>query len=171
MGDELYDIDVLSWSERQAELLRRLARGEIVNEAVDWPHVIEEVEDVGQAELRAVRSLLARALEHILKIYGWPQGGMEAWKREIRTFLVDARRSWTLSMRQRLDLDALYQEARELVRAETLDGIPPQPLPATCPFTLGDLIVDRPLVPEVDALLTKLAGAHGPGPCSGTAAP
>ena len=39
-----YDTDILDWSERQAALLRRLANGERVNDAVDWPNVIEEVE-------------------------------------------------------------------------------------------------------------------------------
>ena len=70
MLEGLYEQDVLTWSERQAGLLRRLARGEKVNAEIDWPHVIEEVEDVGQSELRAVRSLLGRALEHLLKIRG-----------------------------------------------------------------------------------------------------
>jgi hypothetical protein len=39
MPDDLYDTDVLAWSERQAELLRRAARGKRVNErrsALAW---------------------------------------------------------------------------------------------------------------------------------------
>ena len=46
MPDDLYDHDALAWSEHQASLLRRVARGERVNE-VDWEHVIEEIEDRG----------------------------------------------------------------------------------------------------------------------------
>ena len=61
MPDGLYERDALAWSERQADLLRRLAAGERLNEAVDWPNVIEEVQDVGLSELRAVRSLLVQA--------------------------------------------------------------------------------------------------------------
>jgi hypothetical protein len=50
---DLYDTDVLEWSERQADLLRRLAAGERVNSAdLDWQHVAEEIEDVGKSELR-----------------------------------------------------------------------------------------------------------------------
>ena len=71
MPDELYDRDILAWSRRQADLLRRLAAGERVND-LDWPHVIDEVEDVGRSELRACASLLTRALEHLLKRHGWP---------------------------------------------------------------------------------------------------
>jgi hypothetical protein len=55
MSDDLYERDVLAWSESQAELLRRLARGERVND-VDWAHVVEEIEGVGLSELNALRS-------------------------------------------------------------------------------------------------------------------
>lgn len=72
MRGHLYNSDVLSWSEQQAALLRRLACGEKVNTEIDWPNVIEEVRDVGQSELRAVRSLLARAIEHLLKSKAGP---------------------------------------------------------------------------------------------------
>ena len=61
MPDDLYQRDALAWAEHQATLLRRLARGERLNEAVDWPNVIDEVQDVGQSELRACRSLLVQA--------------------------------------------------------------------------------------------------------------
>ena len=65
--------DALAWAEQQAALLRRLAAGERLNEAVDWPNVIEELQDVGLSELRACRSLLAQALAHLLKLRGWPE--------------------------------------------------------------------------------------------------
>jgi hypothetical protein len=55
MPDDLYDRDALAWSERQAALLRRVARGEPVND-VDWDHVVEEIEDVGLSRLNAIAS-------------------------------------------------------------------------------------------------------------------
>ena len=58
---DLYDTDILIWSERQGELLRRLARGERVNDQVDWENVVEEVESVGRDQLHAVESLLVQA--------------------------------------------------------------------------------------------------------------
>jgi hypothetical protein len=60
MPDDLYERDILAWSARQADLLRRFAHGERVN-GIDWEHVAEEIEDVGLSELNAVRSHL-RAL-------------------------------------------------------------------------------------------------------------
>lgn len=76
MPDDLYE-DALAWSEQQANLLRRLAAGERVNDDVDLANVIKEIQDVGLSQLRAVRSLLAHAMEHLLKIHGWPDGPVE----------------------------------------------------------------------------------------------
>jgi hypothetical protein len=56
-----YDTDVVIWSERQADLLRRVAAGERVNDQVDWTNVIEEVESVGQSQVDAVESLWTQA--------------------------------------------------------------------------------------------------------------
>ena len=55
MPDDLYDRDTLARSEHEPNLLRRVARGERVNE-VDWEHVIEEIEDVGLSQRNAVQS-------------------------------------------------------------------------------------------------------------------
>ncbi|MBV9750276.1 MAG: DUF29 domain-containing protein [Acetobacteraceae bacterium] len=158
MPDDLYE-DALAWSEQQADLLRRLVAGERVNAELDWPNIIEEIQDVGLSELHAVQSLLARALEHLLKAYGWPDGSVAHWKREIRAFLSDASRRVSPSMRLRLGLPDLYERARLLVAADDLDGHPPRPLPETCPFTVEDLFVTGKAPPDVDALLAKLAAS------------
>jgi hypothetical protein len=70
---DLYDSDILLWSEQQAALLRRLAKGERVNTEIDWENVIDEVESVGSEQLHAVSSLLLQALIHLLKAQAWPQ--------------------------------------------------------------------------------------------------
>ena len=62
-----YDTDILTWSERQAALRRRVEAGEKVNDQVDWENVIEEIESVGRSELHDVESLLTQALAHMLK--------------------------------------------------------------------------------------------------------
>jgi len=46
---DLYGDDILLWSKQQAELLRRMAAGERVDDQVDWPNVIEKIESVGRA--------------------------------------------------------------------------------------------------------------------------
>ena len=46
-----YDTDILTWSERQAALLRRRAAGELINDGdPDWPNIAEEVKVLGRSE-------------------------------------------------------------------------------------------------------------------------
>ena len=91
---ELYDADVFEWSQRQAALLRRRAAGELVNDAeLDWPNIAEEIESVGNSELRAVRSLLVQALLHDLKAEAWPLSPyVPGWRAEARGFPGGRRR-------------------------------------------------------------------------------
>ena len=140
MPDGLYERDALAWAEHQAALLRRLAAGERLNEAVDWPNVIEEVQDVGLSELRACQSLLEQALTHLLKLHALPDNdAARHWRDEVRAFLHDVERRFTLSMRQRIGLDDLYAKATGRTRAAVEDG-GGRPLPEACPFTLAELL-------------------------------
>ena len=155
MGDTLYDTDAVLWADAQAALLRRLSRGERVNEEIDWENVIEEVQDVGLSAIRAVRSLLAQAIGHLYKIHTWPDGPVEHWSNEIAAFLSDASDGWTPSMRQRIDIEEVYRKAGRQVARVTFNGRPPGPLPERCPFTIDDLVIPGD-VPEVPHLLAKL---------------
>jgi hypothetical protein len=139
---DLYETDILVWSEQQAELLRRLAHGERVNDQLDWEHLIEEVESAGSEQLHAVESLLLQALVHMLKAQGWPLArDVENWRADARGFRAQAANRFAPSMRQRLDLARLYRQALRAVPA-TMDGQPPQPLPDACPATLDELLGD-----------------------------
>jgi len=154
MPDGLYDHDALAWAEQQAGLLRRLAAGERLNETVDWPNLIEEIEAVGRSELRSCESLLRLALVHLLKLQTWPESLAAGHGRgETIGFLADARRSFTPSMRQRIDLASLYADAREQVRVGDDSGAR-RTTPEICPFALDDLLGDRP---ELDSLVATLA--------------
>ncbi len=163
MSDSLYERDALAWAEKQAELLRRLAAGERLNEAVDWPNVIDEVQDVGLSELRACQSLLRQAMVHLLKLHAWPDSQAAAhWYDEAGVFLDDAADRFTPSMRQRIDPDALYAKAlRRVQAAREMSGGSPRPLPETCPFTLDELLAG-----DVAGLLAKL-GSSPPLPEAG----
>ena len=154
MPDGLYERDALAWAERQAELLRRLAAGERLNEPVDWPNVIEEVQDVGLSELRACKSLLRQTLVHLLKLYAWPGSTAAAhWRSEVIGFRADMRDRLALSMRQRISLDEIYRVALEQVQAGTDNSGEPRPMPATCPFVLDDFLS---LGADIQILVRKL---------------
>ena len=137
---DLYDADVLEWSEHQARLLQQHAIGEPGNETPDWANIIEEVESVGRSQLSALRSLLMRALEHDLKCKAWPQSrDVPHWEIEARRFRIDAAESFTPSMRQRIDVDELYRKALSLL-PETMDGRARLTVDPACPVTLDDLL-------------------------------
>ena len=137
---DLYDTDILGWSERQAELLRRLAAGERVNDQIDWENVAEEVENVGRSELHRTESLLTQTLRHRLKIMAWfSSSEVSRWQEEATLFQMDAARAFQESMRQRLDMALIYRRARHRF-PQQIDGQAPLPLPDVCPVTLDELL-------------------------------
>ena len=143
-----YDTDLLTWSERQAALLRRRAAGELVNDAeIDWSNVAKEIESVGRSERRELRNRLARLLQRLLKWQYQPEHRSRSWRatiatqrREIEALLADSP-----SLRATLpDLLAVaYRAARNDAIMETglLD------LPEVSPFTveqaLGESLTDN----------------------------
>jgi hypothetical protein len=141
---ELYDDDILLWSERQSTLLRRRAAGELVNERdLDWPNIAEEIESVGSEQLHAVESLLVQALAHRLKAEAWPMSrGVPGWLAEARRFRDDAASRFAPSMRQKLDLTKLYRRALRAL-PETIDDQAPLPLAQVCTATLDELLSDQ----------------------------
>jgi len=120
---DLYDTDVMGWSEHQADLLRRHAAGERANDpAIDWPHIIEEIEDVGRSELRSCKSLLRQALRHMLKAEAWPLSrDAPNWRADAIDFRRQARDAFTPSMRQKIDVPHDQRPSRD--EADRVPGV------------------------------------------------
>jgi hypothetical protein len=158
MPDDLYERDVLAWSEHQAALLRRAASGERVND-IDWMHVVEEIEDVGLSELNAVHSYLRQILVHLLKLHGWPTlGACRHWRSEIVAFQTDAQRRFAPSMRQRIDLVSIYARAALQIEPLLYAGKSALPAPTTCPVTLDVLLTAPCAALEAAFATAKSAG-------------
>ena len=138
---DLYDQDIVLWSEQQAERLRRhAADGRMNSTDLDWVNIIEEIESVGNSELRAVESLLRQALTHALKIRAWPGASHTGhWRVEVRVFRGEAVDRCTASMRRRIDLTRVWRRALQGM-PDDIDGQPPSPVPETCPDTLDQLL-------------------------------
>jgi hypothetical protein len=135
--NDLYDDDILTWSEQQAELLRRRSAN-----ALDWDNLAEEIEDVGRSQLRAAESHLVQALLHDLKVAAWPLSrDVPHWRAKARGHRDDARAAFTPSMAQRIDVSALYRRALRRM-PETNDEQPPLPVPESCPQRLDDLLAE-----------------------------
>ncbi|HEY3845841.1 MAG TPA: DUF29 domain-containing protein [Acetobacteraceae bacterium] len=91
-----YDTDTVVWSERQADLLRRVAAGERVNDQVDWENVAEEIDSVGRSQRLALASHVRMVLELLMKLETSPA--------------VEPRRGWEETVRRtRLDLKRLLE--------------------------------------------------------------
>ena len=77
--ERLYDEDFHAWTREQAKALRRLAETR-PNDEIGFRHLVEEVRDLGKSERDAVRSQLARLLEHLLKLQHSPaRESREGW--------------------------------------------------------------------------------------------
>ena len=142
---DLYDADILGWTEHQAALLRRRAAGELVNEGeLDWPNIAEEIESLGRSETRACQSHLLQAVLLDLKADAWPLWRDEPhWRAEALQHRWQARKAFSPSMRQHIDLASIYRDALKLLPA-TLDGFAPLPGPPGCNVTLDELLFKPP---------------------------
>lgn len=134
-----YDSDIVLWSERQAELLRRRASNEI-----DWTNIAEEIEDVGNEQRHAAESLLINIMQHRLQIAAWPTAlAASHWQHEIDGWQVQVERRLRRSPKLRADMCAglaeLYQDAIRSMYRE-VDGVPRPPMPEACPWTLAELL-------------------------------
>ena len=141
--DGLYDEDIVLWSERQGALLRRRARGEIVNDAeLDWPNIAEEVEAMGRAEQEQLTNRLGVLLAHLLKWRFQPDRRGNSWR---LTILEQRRRAERIvsrnpSLRPRLDeiLAEAYGDALLIAERET--ALPPETFPGVCPWTVEEAL-------------------------------
>ena len=61
-----YETDYYKWTQLMAKALR-----ERDYSSIDWDNLIEEIEDMGKSQKRAIESLLMRLTEHLLKLKYW----------------------------------------------------------------------------------------------------
>jgi Domain of unknown function DUF29 len=137
-----YKADILTWSERQASLLRRIAAGETVTDQIDWENVIDEVESAGRRQLAEARFLLVRALAAMLKAWAWPRSPeLSRWQTERTGLQSEAAGIIVPSMLRRININDLYFKALRRL-PKTIDGAEPPMFPVECPVTLDDLLSD-----------------------------
>ena len=143
----LYDDDILLWSEQQAAAIRRLGRNarELPNE-LDIENLAEEIESVGRSELVSVESDLERMLVHLIRLVVEPDStSVRHWRSEIAAFHASARRRYSPSMRQRIDVNALWRSAREqsLLAYEGKEHERVVGRSIKAPFALDELLAEK----------------------------
>ena len=150
-GASLYDDDILAWSELQAAALRSLAGRRDLPNQLDLANVVEEIEDVGKSELRAVESLIENILVHLILLWADPDArAVGGWRGEITAWRVAVRRRITPSMRGKIGMGELWRDAVTVACAklaawdETKAAAARAALAGSrCPFDLAALATDQ----------------------------
>ncbi|MGC1407560.1 MAG: DUF29 domain-containing protein [Acetobacteraceae bacterium] len=141
---DLYDTDIVSWAEQQADALRRRATNEI-----DWNNVAEEIEDVARRDRDRLYGALVTAITHLLKWRFQPEMRSGAW----RSAVVRARDRIAKLLNDSPSLKGYpasvladaYPPARRAAEAEaSLDG-----LPESSPWTI-DQVLDHAFWPPAE---------------------
>ena len=131
-ASDLYERDYYAWVQDQVDALRQRRIKD-----VDWENVAEEIDDLGKSEKRALRSQLARLVEHLLKIEHAParirSANLRAWEVSVRY----ARRA-VLEMLE--ENPRLKSELKKIFARAYLDGRDQ---------TLGSLKLADPAIPEI----------------------
>ena len=86
----LYEQDYNLWLEETVKKLRLRELSEI-----DLDNLIEELESMGRSDKRALKSLLTRLFEHLLKIAYWEyerEYNYRGWNGEIQNFRIQIKR-------------------------------------------------------------------------------
>jgi hypothetical protein len=136
----LYDTDYLQWLETTVEKLRGQDFA-----SVDWPHLVEEIEDMGRSERRRLESNLIVVLLHLLKWQYQPEQRSGSWEAS----LIEHRRRIRKSLQESPSLQPYlesivaeaYTEAVKQARAET--GLALTVFPEECPYGLTGIMEDE----------------------------
>ncbi len=145
---DLYDIDLVEWSERQADLLRRVAAGEPVNEPPDWMNIAEEIDALGKNQGRELSSRIAVILLHLMKLEASPaQEPRAGWRETIRLQRDEIERLLADAPSLRARIPAIV--AREIAGARNRtaaaladNGEMPRTEPAQLAFTEDQVVGD-----------------------------
>jgi hypothetical protein len=140
----LYQRDFRLWVEEQARLLRGSEF-----ERLDIANLVEEIEDLGVAAKKAVKSNLVVVLLHLLKHQFQPRRRSRSWQASIlehrQRLRDDFRTSRSLRGHAQDVFDEAYADARARARAET--GLPERKLPPEPPYSLEQTL-DPDFLPD-----------------------
>jgi hypothetical protein len=140
----LYERDFNLWVEEQARLLKQ---GRL--EQLDVANLVEEIEDLGTGEKKAVQSNLVVVLKHLLKQRFQPGRRSRSWLSSIaehrRRLRNDLRSSPSLRPYARDVFEECYQDSRRQALIET--GLEPDALPVAPPWSLEQTL-DPDFLPD-----------------------
>ncbi|MCK5898468.1 MAG: DUF29 domain-containing protein [Methylococcales bacterium] len=136
--------DFYAWTQQQLSLLRTRQFHKL-----DLENLIEEVESMGNSELRELESQLTILLMHLLKWQYQPVFQTRSWlltiKEQRRRILKRLQQSPSLKAK----LENIITDAYELARGDAMDetGLVESTFPLNCPWTYVQM-VDSAFWPE-----------------------
>lgn len=140
----LYERDFCLWLDAQVRLLKEGRLQEL-----DVANLIEEIEDLGRGEKRAIESNLVVVLKHLLKHQYQPRRRSRSWLASIaehrRRLRNDLATSPSLRPYARECFAQCYEDARRQALIET--GLAPDALPSARPYTLEQTL-DPEFLPD-----------------------
>jgi Domain of unknown function DUF29 len=143
-SSELYEGDYYAWIQEQVRALR-----EHRVEDLDWPNLMEEIEDLGKSERRALQSQVARLVEHLLKLAYAPirvsRPNRRGWEVTIRSARRRIRRLLNESPSLRNKLGEIFVQGYKDGRDDALAGmgLRDSAISEIPPWTLEQVIDDR----------------------------
>lgn len=133
----LYDQDYYLWIQQTIESLQQQKFNEL-----DLANLIEEIEDMGKSEKKAITSNLRILLMHLLKYRYQPTKQTNSWLFTIREHRKRLQESFKTSPSLKRYYSEVfaesYQDARELAADET--GLSINTFPEISPFTPEDTL-------------------------------
>jgi hypothetical protein len=132
-----YERDFAAWLHQTEELLRQGRWSEL-----DVEHLLEEIEDLGKRERRALSSQLTRLLVHLLKWQFQPERRSDSWLDSI----ADARLQIALAIEDSpslgdhpaAQLQLSYRRARQEAMRQM--GLSARQFPADCPYAIAQIL-------------------------------
>jgi hypothetical protein len=136
MNQPLYERDFYSWTIEQARALADRNIGQL-----DWQHLAEELEDLGNRHYDQLSSRLSILIAHLLKWQCQSDQQSNSWRATIR----EQRRKIERLLRRNPGLKSRWQEALADAWPDALDlairetGLDEEIFPQHCPFTAQQL--------------------------------
>ncbi|MGB5634827.1 MAG: DUF29 domain-containing protein [Waterburya sp.] len=137
---QLYEQDYFLWLEKTTELLKAGNLNQL-----DWENLIEEIENLGRSEKRAVVSFLKQLVKHLLLYSYWHrerEWSGRGWLEEISNFRFELSQyldSKTLKNYAEQELETIYSIARReaMLKSQIND------MPVDCPYSLEQILNDE----------------------------
>ncbi|MDB9391013.1 DUF29 domain-containing protein [Microcystis aeruginosa] len=142
---DLYEQDYLAWLEETAKQLRQRQ-----TDVLDWEHLEEEIEALGNEQRHKVDSYLLKLLIHLLLYQYWPEERercARGWQDEIGNFRVELElllESKTLYNYFLTRISVIYPKAVKRVRQKS--QLPAAIFAESCPYS-PEQILDSDFLP------------------------